>query len=139
MIVRPFDLQRDLEAVLTLWAHGSPGIQLSRSDEPEEIDKKLKRDPDLFLVAEQDNELVGAVLGGFDGRRGMVYHLAVQPERRAHGIGTTLMQELEARLAAKGCLKYYLLVTVDNQAAIEFYEKIGCEVMGLHVLGKVIG
>ena len=48
------------------------------------------------------------------------------------------MQELETRLRAKGCLKYYLLVTRDNQQAIDFYCQLGWEVMDLHVMGKVI-
>jgi ribosomal protein S18 acetylase RimI-like enzyme len=109
-----------------------------RSDEPEEIQKKLQRDPDLFLLAKEDGRVIGAVLGGFDGRRGLVYHLAVAEERRKQGIGALLMDELEKRLRAKGCLRTYLLVTYDNAEAIDFYEKHGWEKMDLHVFGKDI-
>ena len=50
---------------------------MGRSDTLAEITKKVQRDPDLFLVAEADGRLIGSVIGGFDGRRGMIYHLAV--------------------------------------------------------------
>jgi ribosomal protein S18 acetylase RimI-like enzyme len=77
-------------------------------------------------------------MGGFDGRRGMIYHLAVDPPSQREGVGQALMEEIEQRLRNKGCLKYYLLVTKHNQPAIVFYEAIGCEVMDLYVLGKVL-
>jgi len=123
-------------AVSDLWETAGHGIRIGSSDSPLEIKKKTERDPDLFLVAEIEGNLIGAVLGGFDGRRGMVYHLAIDRDYRRRGIGESLMQELELRLRAKGCLKYYLLVTKDNGEAIDFYESIGCGVMNLHLLGK---
>jgi ribosomal protein S18 acetylase RimI-like enzyme len=136
MQIREFNLELDYEIVRALWREAGSGIQLSPSDEQGEISKKLNRDPDLFLVAEEGKWIVGAVLGGFDGRRGMVYHLAVQPEYRERGIGRALMDELEHRLRAKGCLKYYLLVTKDNQEALAFYRQMGCDEMELLVMGK---
>ncbi len=136
MQIREFNVEGDYDIVRTLWREAGSGIQLSLSDEQEEIRKKLNRDPDLFLVAEEGKLIVGAVLGGFDGRRGMVYHLAVQPEYRERGIGRALMEELERRLRAKGCLKYYLLVTKDNQEALAYYRQMGCEEMELLVMGK---
>ncbi len=138
MYLRNFDPDRDVQAVLDLWSSAGGGVQLSPSDRPEEIRKKLQRDADLFLVAEEHGKIVGAVLGGFDGRRGMVYHLAVVQHMRRKGIGKKLMIELESRLRAKGCLKYYLLVTPDNQEARDFYSELGWEHMDLHVMGKVI-
>jgi ribosomal protein S18 acetylase RimI-like enzyme len=138
MNIRTFDPTADLQAVLNLWQIAGAGIQLSPSDRPEEIHKKLQRDPDLFLVAEEEGRIVGAVLGGFDGRRGMVYHLAVNQSLRRRGIGKLLMVELESRLRAKGCLKYYLLITHDNAEGMDFYRELGWERMDLHVMGKVI-
>jgi ribosomal protein S18 acetylase RimI-like enzyme len=123
--------------VYRLWANAGEGIHLRRSDEAEEIEKKIQRDPDLFLVAEAEGEIIGAVLGGYDGRRGMMYHLAVAPSYRNRGIGEALMDELERRLRAKGCIRYYLLVTKDNETAIRFYERRGWAVMDdLLVYGK---
>lgn len=136
MQIREFNIELDYDVIRALWREAGSGIQLSPSDEQGEIRKKLDRDPDLFLVAEEGKQVVGAVLGGFDGRRGMVYHLAVLPEYRERGIGRALMEELEHRLRAKGCLKYYLLVTKDNQEAQAFYRGMGCDEMDLLVMGK---
>ncbi|MBF8281515.1 MAG: GCN5-related N-acetyltransferase [Anaerolineales bacterium] len=138
MVIREFDLARDFDAVTALWQASGPGVRLGLSDTPEEITRKLKRDPDLFLVAENEAQVVGAVLGGFDGRRGMVYHLAVTPEARGRGLGTALMAELEARLKAKGCRKYYLLVTHDNTDVTDFYQRLGWSVMPVNIMGKEI-
>jgi ribosomal protein S18 acetylase RimI-like enzyme len=133
--LREFQFERDYERVIDLWSNAGPGIHVRRSDQPEEIRKKLERDPDLFLVAECEDCIIGTVLGGFDGRRGMVYHLAVSQEHRKQGIGDALMQELERRLKAKGCIKAYLLVVHGNDAA-RFYEKHGWEEMDLAIYGK---
>jgi ribosomal protein S18 acetylase RimI-like enzyme len=134
--IRPFDLLQDYEIVCDLWDNAGPGLHLGRSDGHEEIAKKLERDPDLFLVAENNQQIIGAVLGGFDGRRGIVYHLAVQGEYRNSGVGSGLMEALEERLRLKGCLRYYLLVTKDNKEAMKFYEKRGWKRLELFVYGK---
>ena len=136
LIIRNFIYPQDYPAVYALWGNAGTGIHLRRSDEPQEIEKKLQRDPDLFLVAELDGRIVGSVLGGFDGRRGMMYHLAVDHSYRQHGIGALLMDELEQHLRDRGCIRYYLLVTQDNEAAIRFYEKHGWERMQLFAYGK---
>ena len=112
------------------------GVRVGRSDTPEEIQKKLTRDPDLFLVAEYEGTIAAAVLGGYDGRRGMMYHLTVAQVYRRRGFARRLVAELERRLRLKGCLKYYLLVTNDNKEAMRFYESNGWERMDLHVYGK---
>jgi ribosomal protein S18 acetylase RimI-like enzyme len=134
--IRPFRFPEDYPAVIHLWQSAGPGIHIRRSDEPEEIRKKLQRDPDLFLVAENEGRIVGSVIGGFDGRRGMMYHLAVAADYRQQGMGAALMDALEERLRAKGCIRYYLLVTKDNEPAIRFYEKRGWERMELYTYGK---
>jgi ribosomal protein S18 acetylase RimI-like enzyme len=135
-IIREFQYPTDYPQVIDLWKHAGPGIHLRRSDEPEEIAKKLKRDPDLFLVAELDGSIIGSVLGGFDGRRGMVYHVAVADSYRKQGIGSALMDELESRMKQKGCIRSYLLVTRDNLDGIRFYENLDWEQMDLLIYGK---
>ncbi len=134
--LRTFRFPEDYAAVYDLWSRAGPGIQLRQSDQPAEIAKKLQRDPDLFLVAEADGRIVGAVMGGFDGRRGLIYHLAVDPAYRGRGIGRALMEEVERRLAAKGCLRAYLLVTADNAEVIAYYRRLGWEPMPVITLGK---
>lgn len=138
ILIRTFDPAGDLAAVLELWSRAGPGVRLGASDAPAELAKKLQRDPDLFVVAERQGEIVGAVLGGFDGRRGLVYHLAVAPALRRAGLGRQLMAEVEQRLRGRGCLKAYLLVTRDNPEALAFYDRIGWEPMDLHLLTKVL-
>jgi ribosomal protein S18 acetylase RimI-like enzyme len=134
--IREFRDPEDYPAVYNLWQNAGPGIHLRRSDQPEEIARKLERDPDLFLLAELDGELIGSVLGGFDGRRGMMYHLAVANPFRQQGVASMLVDELERRLRAKGCIRYYLLVTTDNDTAIRFYERRGWERMDLYAYAK---
>ncbi len=133
--IREFTLN-DYDTVFALWSNAGPGIGLGRSDSRQEIAKKLQRDPDLFLVAEEDGAIVGTVIGGFDGRRGIIYHLAVEQLHRARGIGKMLMLEVERRLAAKGCLRSYLLVTPDAQEAQDFYRALGWEGMPMTIMAK---
>jgi len=138
-LIREFNYPQDFTNVYDLWENAGDGVHLRRSDEPEEIAKKLQRDPDLFLVAELDGGIVGTVIGGFDGRRGMMYHLAVAKGHRNQGIASQLVEELELRLRARGCIRYYLLVTRENKPAIRFYEKRGWERMDLFAYAKDLG
>jgi ribosomal protein S18 acetylase RimI-like enzyme len=123
--IREFRFPADYPPTLKLWESIKTGMHVGRSDTPDEIQKKLKRDPDLFLIAEQNEEIVGTVIGGYDGRRGMIYHLAVHESVREMGIGAILLNEVEKRLQEKGCVKCYLLVFADNARAIQFYENRG--------------
>lgn len=135
--IREFRFPSDYEPVYELWASIEKGVGVGRSDTPAEIEKKLGRDPDLFLVAESGEAIIGSVIGGFDGRRGLIYHLAVAASFRARGIGSALMDEVEARLRSKGCLKCYLLVMTDNLEAEEYYRKRDWQHMNyVHLFGK---
>lgn len=136
MHIRTFNFPDDYEAVYDLWMNAGSGIHLRRSDEPGEIAKKLQRDSDLFLVAEVDGKIEGSVIGGFDGRRGMMYHLAVTESHRRQGIGSALVDELERRLIDKGCIRYYLLIDFDNTEVLHFYRAHGWEKMDLLALAK---
>ena len=84
MKIREFKIQ-DYDTVRALWQ--AAGLILRPGDELEDVKLKLQRDPDLFLVAEQVDEIVGSVIGGWDGRRGWIYHLAVKPEHQRKGNG----------------------------------------------------
>jgi ribosomal protein S18 acetylase RimI-like enzyme len=137
--IREFCFPDDYPAVIDLWNHAGPGVHVRRSDSPEEIQKKLSRDPDLFLLAEVEGRLIGTVMGGFDGRRGMVYHLAVEDYYRRQGIGAALMEELEKRLKAKGCIRSYLMVAPGNEEVIDFYQRRGWEQMPITIMAKDLG
>jgi ribosomal protein S18 acetylase RimI-like enzyme len=135
--IREFCFPADYEPVFALWSSIERGVHTGRSDTLAEIEKKLTRDPDLFLVAEVDGAVIGSVIGGYDGRRGLVYHLAVAPPFRGLGVGSRLMDELESRLREKGCLKCYLLVTSDNPEAEVYYQRRGWQHMNtVRLFGK---
>ena len=135
--IREFRFPADYQQVYDLWSSIEKGVHVGRSDSPSEIEKKISRDPDLFLVAEAENRIIGSVIGGYDGRRGLIYHLAVSPSCRTQGIGSRLMNEVEARLRAKGCLKCYLLVTTDNTEVESYYRQLGWQPMDtVHLFGK---
>lgn len=139
ILIREFSFSTDYDACLTLWEEMEKGVHVGPSDTPAEIQKKLERDPDLFLVAESDGRIIGTVIGGYDGRRGLIYHLAVQQEYRENGIGSQLMNEVETRLRAKGCLKCYLIVLEENDEAMRFYERLGWrEMTEDRLFGKVL-
>ena len=99
MKIREFKID-DYPIVRDLWQ--AAGLILRPGDELEDVKLKLQRDPDLFLVAVQDDRIVGSIMGGWDGRRGWIYHLAVKPEHQRKGIGAELVREVEKRLVVKG-------------------------------------
>jgi ribosomal protein S18 acetylase RimI-like enzyme len=135
--IREFRFPVDYQQVYDLWNSMEKGVHVGRSDSPAEIEKKIQRDPDLFVVAECENKIIGAVMGGYDGRRGLIYHLAVHESFRGRGIGSQLMDEVEARLRSKGCLKSYLLVTGDNTEVETYYQNRGWYHMdSIHLFGK---
>ena len=137
--LRTYILEQDYDAVFALWASAGPGIQLRTSDEFSEIARKLTRDPDLFIVAHSGKRLVGAVMGGWDGRRGYVYHLAVARPARGRGLGDALMVELERRFALKGCLRMNLFVADQAPEAVGFYERLGWSRLPATGMGKSLG
>jgi ribosomal protein S18 acetylase RimI-like enzyme len=75
-------------------------------------------------------------MGAYDGRRGWVYHLAVEPDHQGRGIGRALMAELETRMVAQGVRKLNLQVRADNVEVAAFYEKLGYADEHLTSFGK---
>lgn len=126
--------QDDFEEVITLWER----CDLLRPwNDPEmDIERKLNHDPDLFLVAEVGGEVVGSVMGGYDGHRGSAYYLGVHPDYRGRGIANALISRLEKKLVARGCPKIQLMVREDNDTVIEMYEKLSYEIQNITSLGK---
>jgi ribosomal protein S18 acetylase RimI-like enzyme len=135
MLIREFTLD-DYDAVCALWEQYPDELGIGRSDTREEIAKKAGRDPELFLVVEENGKVIGTVIGGFDGRRGTIYHLAVDRGSRGRGLGRELMSQIERRLAAKGCIRAYLLVKPTNLDVIEFYRSIGWDPIPVTPMAK---
>ena len=113
----------DEAAVVALWER----CRLTRpwNDPRKDIARKLGVQPELFLVGEIDDALVATVMAGYDGHRGWVNYLAVSPEVQRKGLGKALMQEVEARLLARGCPKINMQVRTSNTEAIAFYRRLG--------------
>lgn len=121
MRIREFALA-DYEAAVSLWERVEHLGGVPRDD----VERKLARDPELFLVAEEDNgALVGVVMGSSDGRRGWISRLAVDPGRQRSGIGRALVEELERRLAALGVPQANLLVMDENAVGLAFWASLG--------------
>ncbi len=116
----------DYPLVHVLWQRAD--LWMRPSDGPAEVALRLERDQDLFLVARDDaGAVAGVVMGGWDGRRAYVYHLAVLPELQRQGVATLLMDELEARFRARGALKAKLQILIENEASRAFFSQRGYE------------
>jgi ribosomal protein S18 acetylase RimI-like enzyme len=134
MKIREFKID-EYSTVRDLWQ--TAGLILRPGDALEDVKLKLQRDPDLFLIAEQSDEIVGSVIGGWDGRRGWIYHLAVKPEHQRKGIGAELVREVEKRLLAKGAKKVNAQVYKWNEKSSEFFKAVGYDAQrDLIMIGK---
>lgn len=101
-----------------------------------DIDRKVAIADAMFLVAERESRVVGAVMAGYDGHRGQINYLAVDPAHRGHQIGADLMGEAERRLAGIGCVKVNLQVRRSNEYAVGFYVGIGYDEDDVVSMGK---
>jgi N-acetylglutamate synthase len=112
------------EKAIALWKR-CEGVGLSDSDSKENIRLYLDRNPGMSFAAEIDNEIVGVVLAGHDGRRGYLHHLAVSPDFRRKGIGSLLVKSSLDKLKDQGILKCHILLFKNNSAGLKFWESIG--------------
>jgi ribosomal protein S18 acetylase RimI-like enzyme len=123
LAIRPFQ-PGDAAALEQLWTRVFP-------DDPPwnapalMIASKLKVQPELLLVGLVDATLVGAVMAGFDGVRGWIYHLAVDASWRRRGFATQLVRAAEAGLRRLGCPKVNLQVRASNAEVVAFYRSLG--------------
>jgi ribosomal protein S18 acetylase RimI-like enzyme len=127
--IRPLAVA-DLPAARALWT-AAEGVEMAEGDSPEELAAYLARNPGLSQAAWRGDRLVGAILAGHDGRRGLLYHLAVRPEERGRGTGRTLMARALAGLKQHGIRRVLLLVARDNPGGREFWLKRGWEPVDL--------
>ena len=114
----------DYHAAIQLWESLS-GIGLSGADKPEEIAKFLSKNPHTSFIAQDDTQLIGTILGGSDGRRGYIYHLAVQADRQNEGVGRALLTHCLDAYREAGLQKCHIFVIADNSQGIAFWEKMG--------------
>ena len=113
----------DYNSVYDLWIN-TPGMGMNTIDDSETgIDKYLQRNPNTCFVAEKDNEIIGVILSGHDGRRGMIYHLAVKVSERERGVGSKLVEYALDALKNEGISKVYIIVKKYNEAGNAFWER----------------
>lgn len=121
-MLRPF-APADTEAVVALWE--ACGLVRPWNDPRKDIARKLTVQPELFLVAEEEGGVVATVMVGYDGHRGWVNYLAVDPAMRGRGLGRALMRRAEELLIERGCPKLNLQVRASNESVVEFYTALG--------------
>ena len=115
----------DYEKVYQLWL-SCAGMGLNNLDDSRDgIARYLARNPDTCFVAEKSDEIIGAIIAGHDGRRGFIYHTAVNSDHRNQGIATKLVDAAMAALKANGVNKVALVVFDRNEVGNEFWEKTG--------------
>ena len=134
MEIRPYR-ETDQQAVAGLWQEVYPDAP-PRNHPETDIQRKLTVQRELFLVAVQDGRLVGTAMAGYDGHRGWVYYVVVDPGHRRRGIGTALMRAVEVGLASIGCPKLNLQVRASNPEVVAFYRKLGFDIEERISMGK---
>jgi ribosomal protein S18 acetylase RimI-like enzyme len=131
--IRPF-APADEARVVELWR--DCGLVVSWNDPRKDIARKLQVQADLFLVGVADGWILATVMAGYEGHRGWINYLAVDPAYQRQGIATRMMAAAEARLRAVGCPKINLQVRTANTGVIDFYQKIGFKLDDVVSLGK---
>jgi ribosomal protein S18 acetylase RimI-like enzyme len=116
-------IDTDPAALITFWKEND--VTLSSTDTASEVGRAAAMHSKLFIVAQDAEGIAGTVWGTFDGRRGYVVHLAVRRDLRGGGLGTELMQRLEAEFKLIGCHKVHLFVEEHNTGVSRFYRKLG--------------
>ena len=124
----------DEEEVIRLWTECR--LVAPQNDPRRDIRRKLKVNPEWFLVGVLDGKLIATCMAGYDGHRGWINYLAVSPHHRRRGFAGRMMKEAESRLKSAGCPKINLQIRSSNREVIGFYEKIGYAADDVVSMGK---
>ena len=116
----------DYEVAIDLWKRVE-GIEIAEGDEKKDVKLFLARNPGLSRVAETADRVVGVSLCGQDGRRGYIYHLAIEPEYQQQGVARQLVNECLSGLRKLGLQRALILVASDNPRAQAFWHRCGWE------------
>jgi ribosomal protein S18 acetylase RimI-like enzyme len=121
MKIRPYQTA-DEAAVIALWQE----CGLVRWTDPrKDIARKLKVNPEWFLVGELDGRVMATCMVGDEGHRGWINLLGVAPRYQRGGYGQALVAEAERLMRGVGCVKLNLQVLTSNAKVIAFYERLG--------------
>ncbi len=124
----------DQSAVIDLWQRCN--LVVPQNDPQKDIEMKCRVQAELFFVGVIGNRIVATLMAGYDGHRGWIYYLAVDPDYQRRGMGRRMMEWAEAALKKRGCPKINLQVRTSNPAAISFYEHLGYSNDDVIGLGK---
>lgn len=124
----------DQQAVVALWQ--SCGLLRPWNDPVVDILRKQSVGADLFIVGLDNNTIVAVLMGGYDGHRGWMNYLAVDPAVQGKGLGGQIVHALEKRLLAIGCPKINLQIRTDNEKVINFYKSCGYSTDDVTSMGK---
>jgi len=126
----------DFGQVAAMWDRCN--LSAPHNDPSAMFDRKRAYQPELFLVGEVDGKIVAGVMAGYEGRRGWINLLAVDPGYRWRGYGREMMDAAHERLAALGCPKVNLQIRIWNAGAMAFYERLGYSLDLCYSMGKSI-
>ncbi len=110
-------------SVIELWKKCN--LIRPQNDPKKDIARKLMVNPELFLVGVEGNKVIATAMGGYEGHRGWVNYLGVDPAYREKGLGRQMMEAIEKKLLERGCPKLNLQVLANNTEAMKFYERLG--------------
>jgi ribosomal protein S18 acetylase RimI-like enzyme len=125
IVTREFCID-DYDAALHLWQRVE-GLEVAEGDDREGVAQFLARNPGLSRVAIEGSTVVGVAMSGHDGRRGHIYHVAVDPAYRGCGLGKRLVDECLEGLRAAGVVRAIILVADYNLGGAEFWKRAGWE------------
>lgn len=114
----------DYDMAIDLWKR-TEGMGLSEADSRESINDYLNRNPEMSFVYTDQDKVVGTILCGHDGRRGYIYHLAVNKEHRGKSIGKQLVESSLKKLKEEGIMKCHIMVIADNEIGKRFWKTAG--------------
>jgi len=114
------------DEVVELWRKA--GVEVVSSDTIDEVTRVLNRNPDLFLIGKVQEKVIAVVIGAFDGRRGYVHHLAVDPDYQKRGFGKAIMDVLIEQFRTKNIQKVHLFIEKSNKSVVKFYNNLGWDI-----------
>jgi len=136
MVIRQY-APRDQDQVISLWEKCDLVSPLNSP--AEDISRKMRVNPELFLVGVREGRVIASVMGGYEGHRGWVNYLAVDPHHQRCGFGRQIMNHIERLLRAKGCPKINLQIRSTNLEVLAFYRSLGFSDDNVVSLGKRLG
>ena len=116
----------ELDAVLALWHAADASI--SRTDTDEDLLQVMDDESAQVFVAEIEGEIIGSIIGTFDGWRGNIYRLAVHPRYQRRGIARALVSKAEDYMVGKGAQRITALVEKEHASAMGFWEGVDYEI-----------